>query len=241
MSTIFKLTHKIVIAIVFILCSNFCFSQIRDTTLSDTSHLSIDKSFEISVSMLSPGVAVYISEIKNYMNSNDYFNMFSFGFCFRNIATNFLINLKGITLIDSFKFKNQLWTKGMKLTYYSVGANLSYSFHLTSRLSVKPFAGISTSKYYLVKNKEDDPEQNSNTSYCGQFGINAEYRFKPKRLNSFVDEIGNIKWNNQYWALQLQTGVFPSIFKGNTGFKGDLIYIAIGGSINIGEYAHHRK
>jgi hypothetical protein len=232
---------KQALTILFIICSNLCLSQIRDTTISDTSHLSIDQSFEASISMFSPGVAIYTSEIKSYMSRNNYYNVAFIGLCFKNISANFLFNLKGINLIDSFTSDNRIWPEGSELTYYSTGYNLSYTLHLTSRLSAKPFAGVSSSNYYLVRSNLNDPEQKSNKSFCGQFGINAEYRFKPKRINLFAEGAGDIKWIDRYWSVLLQTGIFSSIFKGNTGLKGNMLYFAIGGSYNFGEYGHHKK
>ena len=146
-----------------------------------------------------------------------------------------------MNVTDSFSFRNQTWTKGMELAHYSLGFNLSYKFLMTSKLSLKPFAGISSSSYYLVKNNENDPTQKSITSFCGQYGVNAEFRFKPRRNYSIVEENGDIKWGDQCWSIQLQTGIFPSIFRGNTGINGNLLYFTIGGSFNVGTYTHRRK
>lgn len=227
--------------IIFVVYSGFCFSQTRDTILTETEPLSKDKAFEMSISMISPGVSFFNSEIKNHLNGNNYFNMIHIGLAFKNISTNFLVNIKGMNVTDSLSFNNQYWTKGMELTHYSLGVNLSYRFQLTSKLSLKPFAGVSSSSYYLVKHDENDPTQKSITSFCGQYGVNAEYRFKPKRNYSLVEDNGDIQWGDQYWSIQLQTGIFPSLFRGNTGLKGNLLYFAIGGSFNVGTYTHHRK
>ncbi len=167
--------------------------------------------------------------------------MFHFGFCGKNISVNFQLNLLGHTATDTFNFKNQHWPKGKELVTTLSGLNISYAFHITERISVKPFAGIAMSNYYLTKENESDPKQNSKTGFCGQFGINSEYRFKPKRVMSYTDEFGNKYWNNQYWSIQLQTGILPSVFKNTTGFNGNLFYFAIGGSYNIGTYAHLKK
>lgn len=229
---------KRIIVIALILFSNFCFSQFRDTTLSSTNHLTKNKSSELSISIFSLGFAIYSSKIKNYMSENDYFNMFFFGFCRNKISTNFLMNLKDITLKDSFNFQNQLWSQGKKLTYFSLGINLDYTFYLNLRLSLKPFAGLSSSNYYLVINGDNKVQQRSNTSFCGQYGITTEYRFKPKNTGSIVNESGDIKWSNEYWSIQWQTGIFPQIFKKNTGIDGHLMYSTIGVKYNVGEYTH---
>lgn len=167
--------------------------------------------------------------------------MLHVGISFKNISANFLLNIKGLNLRESFTFQNQFWDKGMELTHYSLGFNLGYKFHLSSKFVINPYAGISSSNYYLVKHNTTDPEQKSNTSFCGQYGVNAEYRFKSKRNYLYVIENGDIEWGNSYWSILLQTGIFPSIFRGNTGLKGNLLYITIGASFNIGSYIQYRK
>ena len=149
----------------------------------------------------------------------------------------FLFNLKGMKVTDSYSIYNRTWSEGMKLVHESIGINVGYKFKLSPRFFLKPNAGFVRSKYY----HEGNSDYNSRASLSGQFGLTSEFKLKTNIDGPFVSENGNIVWSSNYWSILLQAGVYPSMFKANTGLKGNLYYLAIGGCWSIGHHKHYRN